>query len=216
MDAATPSNRQDSRTGLMFVVSSPSGAGKSTLCRMLLESEGEMEMSVSVTTRPRRPGEVEGKDYYFVDADRFETMVEQDDFLEYASVFGNRYGTPRAPVLANLAAGRDVLFDIDWQGAQQLHQRAGAQVVQLFILPPSLSELEQRLRSRGTDSDEVIAGRMDRAKAEISHWDSYDYVVVNDDIDACYAKVKTILHAERLRRERQTGLISLTRSLMGN
>ena len=202
------------REGVLFVISSPSGAGKSTLSRMLLAANHGIEMSISVTTRPIRPGEVDGRDYHFVDSDRFEAMVADNLFLEWAQVFGNRYGTLKAPVDALLARGRDVLFDIDWQGAQQLHQRAGSHLVQLFILPPSLGALEQRLRSRATDSDDVIRGRMDRARNEISHWDSYDYVVINDDVDRCFAKVTTILAAERLKRKRQTGLIEFTRQLM--
>lgn len=202
------------RYGVLFVISSPSGAGKSTLSRMLLESDGDIAMSVSVTTRPARQGEVDGKDYHFVDDARFDTMVADNAFLEWAVVFGNRYGTLKAPVDALLAQGRDVLFDIDWQGAQQLHQRAGSQVVQLFILPPSLAALEERLRARATDSEEVICGRMDRARSEISHWDSYDYVVVNDEVRGCFEKVRTILAAERLKRSRQTGLIEFTRRLM--
>jgi guanylate kinase len=171
-------------------------------------------MSVSVTTRPMRPGEIDGRDYHFVSTDRFQEMVTEDAFLEWAEVFGNRYGTPRAQIAEGLAQGQDYLFDVDWQGAQQLSQRAGKEVVSVFLLPPSIEELEHRLRSRGTDSDAVIRDRMDRARAEISHWDGYDYVVVNDDIDACFTKVKTILAAERLRRERRKGLVEFVRTLM--
>ena len=202
------------RRGILFVVSSPSGAGKSTISRRLLEGDKELTMSVSATTRAPRPGEVDGKDYHFVALDQFREMVAGHEFLEWAHVFGNRYGTPRAAVEEALASGRDVLFDIDWQGAQQLYQRAGGDVVRVFIFPPSMDELERRLRSRGTDSNEVIEGRMSRASAEISHWDGYDYVLVNDDVDRCYEDVKTILAAERLKRSRQTGLIGYVRKLM--
>ena len=204
------------RRGLMFILSSPSGAGKTTISRKLLAAEGAaVAMSVSVTTRPIRPGEVDGRDYHFTDAASFRQMVADDMFLEWAEVFGNLYGTPRAAVLAGLAEGRDYLFDVDWQGAQQLLQGSGSDVVSVFLLPPSIGELEHRLRSRGTDSEEVIRGRMDRARAEMSHWSEYDYVVVNDDVEACFEKVRTILAAERLKRPRQTGLIGFTRGLMG-
>ena len=203
------------RRGLMVILSSPSGAGKTTIARKLLAAEdGALAMSVSVTTRPIRPGEVDGKDYHFTDEARFRQMVAEDAFLEWAEVFGNLYGTPRAQVAQGLAAGRDYLFDVDWQGAQQLSQAAGADVVSVFLLPPSVAELEHRLRGRGTDSEAVIRGRMDRARAEMSHWSEYDYVVVNDEIEACFAKVRTILSAERLKRTRQTGLIDFTRRLM--
>ena len=201
------------RRGLLFVLSSPSGAGKSTISRMLLEAETELKMSVSATTRPIRPGEADGKDYHFVDLEQFRAMVAENDFLEWAHVFGNRYGTPKGPVEEMQQGGLDVLFDIDWQGAQQLYQIAGGDVVRVFILPPSMAELERRLRHRGTDSDEVITGRMDRASNEIAHWDGYDYVLVNDDAQACFEKVRTILHAERLKRSRQTGLIGFIRKL---
>jgi guanylate kinase len=198
----------------MFILSSPSGAGKTTIARTLLAEEDNLSMSVSVTTRPMRPGEVEGRDYRFTDLAGFEAMVEADAFLEWAEVFGNRYGTPRAEIDEALEQGRDFLFDVDWQGAQQLSQRAGNDVVSVFLLPPSIAELEARLRARGTDSDEVIAGRMDRARAEISHWDGYDYVVINDEIDTCFEHVRTILRAERLRRARQTGLVDFVRELL--
>lgn len=201
------------RRGLMFILSSPSGAGKTTVSRKLLETETNLRMSVSVTTRPQRPGEVDGKDYFFTDQAGFDRMVEEDAFLEWAQVFGKCYGTPRAQIAEGLAQGVDFMFDIDWQGAQQLSQRAGEDVASVFLLPPSIEELEHRLRSRGTDSEEVIRSRMDRARAEISHWDAYDYVVVNDDIDACLDKVKTILVAERLRLKRQTGMIDFVREL---
>jgi len=202
------------RRGLMFILSSPSGAGKTTIARRLLEEEGsELSMSVSVTTRPMRPGEVDGRDYFFVGRERFDQLVEDDAFFEWAEVFGNCYGTPKAEIRERLKRGEDFLFDIDWQGTQQLYQRAQGDVVRVFLLPPSIEELEQRLRSRGTDSDEVIRGRMERARAEISHWDAYDYVVINDDIEACFGKVKMILEAERMRRLRQTGLIDFVREL---
>ncbi len=201
------------RRGILFVISSPSGAGKSTISRKLLEADSGLEMSVSATTRPPRPGELDGKDYHFVDLEHFRAMVDAGEFLEWAHVFGNRYGTPKGIVEATLAAGRDVLFDIDWQGAQQLYQQAGGDIVRIFIFPPSMEELERRLRARRTDSDEVIANRMARAATEVSHWDGYDYVLVNDDVDACYANVANILKAERLKRSRQTGLIGFVRSL---
>ena len=203
------------RRGLMFILSSPSGAGKTTIARRLLEEEGSgLKMSVSVTTRPMRPGVVEGRDYFFVDDDKFADLVEGDAFFEWAEVFGNCYGTPKADIREELKRGEDFLFDIDWQGTQQLYQRAQGDVVRVFLLPPSIDALEQRLRSRGTDSDEVIRDRMARARAEISHWDGYDYVVVNDDMEACFRQVHSILGAERLRRARQTGLVDFTRDLM--
>jgi guanylate kinase len=201
------------RRGLLFVLSSPSGAGKSTISRKLLADDPGLTMSVSATTRAMRPGEVDGKDYHFVDLAHFKQMVADNAFLEWAHVFDHRYGTPRAPVEGMLEAGHDILFDIDWQGAQQLYQLAGGDVVRVFILPPSMVELEHRLRGRRTDSDEVIARRMARAHSEIAHWDGYDYVLVNDDADACFAKVRTILRAERLKRSRQTGLIGFIRKL---
>jgi guanylate kinase len=202
------------RRGVLFVLSSPSGAGKSTIARKLLAAEDDLSMSVSATTRGPRPGEVDGKDYHFVDLEEFRRMVSDHEFLEWAHVFDNRYGTPRAPVEAMLSAGKDVLFDIDWQGAQQLFQIAGGDVVRVFILPPSMVELRQRLVSRNTDSVEVIDRRMARAAAEVSHWDGYDYVLVNDDAEDCFRKVQNILAAERLRRSRQTGLIGFIRKLM--
>jgi len=204
------------RRGLLFVLSSPSGAGKSTISRKLLNADPGLTMSVSATTRAMRPGEEDGRDYHFVDLERFRQMVADNEFLEWAHVFDHRYGTPRRPVEGMLEAGHDVLFDIDWQGAQQLHQIAGGDVVRVFILPPSMVELERRLRGRRTDSDEVIDRRMARAHSEIAHWDGYDYVLVNDDADACFAKVQTILHAERLKRSRQTGLIGFIRKLDTN
>ncbi len=208
-----PSTFAHTRRGLLFVLSSPSGAGKSTIARKLLASDGGLQMSVSATTRPPRPGEVDGKDYHFVDVDRFKAMVAEGAFLEWAHVFGHRYGTPHAPVNAILAHGRDVLFDIDWQGAQQLHQQAGGDVVRVFILPPSMDELHRRLAGRATDSADVVEARMSRAASEIAHWDGYDYVLVNDDVDRCFEEVKTILASERLKRSRQTSLIGFIRGL---
>jgi guanylate kinase len=199
------------RRGLMFVLSSPSGAGKTTLSRLLMERTPGLTMSISVTTRPMRPGEVEGRDYLFVDKSKFEQMAKRNELLEWATVFDYRYGTPRAPVEAALSAGRDVLFDIDWQGTQQL--RARADVVSVFILPPSAADLEKRLHTRAQDSDAVIRGRMNRATHELSHWAEYDYIVINHDIDEAFAEVQSILKAERLKRERRTGLTTFVREL---
>lgn len=201
------------RRGLMFVLSSPSGAGKTTLSRMLIAETPGLQMSVSATTRPMRPGEVDGKDYFFVDQGRFETMVSNSELLEWANVFGNRYGTPREPVEAALASGKDVLFDIDWQGTQQLRDRSGKDVVSVFILPPSVAALEQRLHTRAQDSDEVIRGRMKKAGDEMSHFDAYDYIVVNDNIGIAFEAVRSILRAEQLKRERQVGLEGFVRGL---
>lgn len=202
------------RRGLLFILSSPSGAGKSTIARMLLEADDQIALSVSVTTRPARPGEVDGKDYHFIDEAEFHRLVEENALLEWAKVFGHYYGTPKAQVKQGLREGQDFLFDIDWQGTQQLYQRAEGDVVRVFILPPSLDELHRRLRSRNTDSEEVIAGRMARAQDEISHWDGYDFVVINDNVTSCFEKVRQILNSERMRRARQTGLIDYVRDLM--
>jgi len=201
------------RRGMMFVLSSPSGAGKTTLSRMLMEAMPGLRMSVSTTTRAKRPGEVEGRDYHFVDKTRFEEMVKRGELLEWATVFDNRYGTPRAPVEAALSAGQDVLFDIDWQGTQQLREKARADVVSVFILPPSAADLEKRLHSRAQDSADVIRRRMSRASHEMSHWAEYDYIVINHDIDAAFAEVQSILKAERLKRERRIGLTTFVREL---
>jgi len=201
------------RRGLMFVLSSPSGAGKTTLSRLLMDRTPGLKMSVSATTRPARPGETDGRDYHFMDDNRFEQMVKAGELLEWATVFEHRYGTPRAPVEAALSAGEDVLFDIDWQGTQQLREKAGADVLSVFILPPSAADLEKRLHSRAQDSDEVIRRRMNRASNEMSHWAEYDYIVINHDIDGAFAEVQSVLNAERLKRERRTGLTTFVREL---
>ncbi len=201
------------RRGLMLVLSSPSGAGKTTISRSLLQREVNLTMSVSATTRPKRPGEVSGEDYHFVDPAAFNLMVNRQELLEYAQVFGNYYGTLRAPVEKTLAAGKDVLFDIDWQGTQQLAQNARNDLVSIFILPPSTAELERRLRSRAQDSDEVVAKRMARAADEMSHWAEYDYVLVNRDVGDSADAVCAILTAERLRRERQVELPEFVKAL---
>ena len=203
------------RRGLMFILSSPSGAGKTTISNMLLEADPAIKLSVSATTRPMRKGEEDGIHYHFVDDAEFDRMLADDDFYEWAHVFGQRYGTPKGRIRAALKDGQDFLFDIDWQGTQQLYQKDQQDVVRVFILPPSLEELRRRLTGRGTDSAEVIEARMERARSEISHWDGYDYVVVNDDVDTCFGKVREILHAERMKRQRQTGLIDFVRDLMG-
>jgi guanylate kinase len=201
------------RRGLMLVLSSPSGAGKTTLSRKLLEADPGVELSVSVTTRKQRQGEIDGRDYHFIDAARFDAMVKGGELLEWAQVFGHRYGTPRAPVEVALANGHDVLFDIDWQGTQQLREKADHDLVSIFVLPPSMADLERRLRSRAQDPDEVIRARMATAADEMSHWAEYDYVVINTDVDRAFREVHTILAAERLKRERQTGLSDFVRRL---
>jgi guanylate kinase len=213
-ESGNPGTSPLERRGLLFVLSSPSGAGKSTLSRMLLTADEQIALSVSYTTRPPRPGEIDGKDYHFIDTATFKEMAANGDFLEWAHVFNHRYGTPKTPVFAEFENGRDVLFDIDWQGAQQLYQEAGPDVVRVFILPPSIKELERRLHSRAQDSDDVIADRMARAKSEIGHWDGYDYVLINDNVDRCFAQVRQILTAERLKRRRQKGLIGFVRDLV--
>ena len=201
------------RRGLMLVLSSPSGAGKSTIARALLAQDGELSMSVSVTTRPARPGEQDGRDYLFIDRASFAAMIAEGALLEYATVFGNSYGSPRGPVEETLAAGRDVLFDVDWQGTQQLRQNARADLVSIFILPPSRAELERRLRARAQDPEEVVRRRMAKAADEMSHWAEYDYIVVNREIATAVAEVKAILAAERLRRERQIGLAEFVKAI---
>jgi guanylate kinase len=201
------------RRGVMLVLSSPSGAGKTTLTRRLLASDPGVRLSISVTTRPPRPSEREGVDYLFRSNDDFGIMVNKDEFLEHAKVFGNYYGTPRAPVEEAVEAGIDVIFDVDWQGTQELKQKAHDDLVSVFVLPPSMRALELRLRARGQDRGEVIAERMARAEAEISHWPEYDYIIINDDIDRAESEVRAILLAERLKRHRRTGLLDFVRRL---
>jgi guanylate kinase len=201
------------RRGLLLVLSSPSGAGKTTLSRALLAGDSAITMSVSVTTRSPRPGEVEGRDYYFTTADGYAAMEARGDLLEGATVFGNRYGTPRGPVEKAVRAGRDVLFDIDWQGAQQLAEKMAGDLVRVFILPPSGRALEERLHTRAQDPADVVAKRMAAASAELSHWGEYDYVIVNENLDESLAGLRAILTAERLKRDRQSGLSAFVRGL---
>jgi guanylate kinase len=201
------------RRGLLLILSSPSGAGKSTLSRMLMAWDPTMRFSVSATTRPARPGEVDGREYYFRSRAEFEAMVDEGEMLEHAEVFGNLYGSPRGPVEAAMKAGRDTVFDIDWQGGQQIRQAMRDDVVSIFVLPPSIAELERRLRSRGQDSDEVIAGRMAKSRDEISHWAEYDFVLINQDLDATFSDLKTIVQGQRLRRDRQPELSAFVRGL---
>jgi guanylate kinase len=208
------SNENIQRRGLMLVLSSPSGAGKTTLSRKLLDIDGSITMSVSATTRAPRIGEQEGKDYFFVSPSMFVQMADGGAFLEHALVFGHHYGTPKEPVMLALAKGRDVLFDIDWQGTQQLRQQAGDDLVSIFVLPPSHEELERRLRARAQDAEDVVQARMAKANNEISHWAEYDYVVINDDLESTLAKIRTILDAERMRRGRQTGIPAFVGKLM--
>ena len=207
-----PANRR--RRGLLVVLSSPSGAGKSTISRMLLEADPNITMSVSATTRPMRPGEVEGVDYHFVDEIEFNRLIEADEFAEWAYVFDHLYGSPKEPIKEALKDGRDTLFDIDWQGTQQLEYAFRTDLVLIFILPPSMKELDRRLHQRGTDSDEIIAGRMRRAASEIGHWAEYDYVLINEDMSKCLDDVRAIIAAERLRRERQPYLLGFVRELV--
>ena len=215
MDAPSDEPPSRRRRGLLIVLSSPSGAGKSTISRMLLTADADITMSVSATTRAMRPGERDGVDYHFVSEDAFDAMVAAGEFVEWATVFGYRYGTPKAPVKAALKSGRDILFDIDWQGARQLEPDFGEHLVTIFLLPPSMAELERRLRARGTDTDAVIADRMRRAADEISHWAEYEYVLVNRDMDGCLGEVRAIVAAERLKRSRQTDLMPFVRDLGG-
>ncbi|NQV98077.1 MAG: guanylate kinase [Rhodospirillales bacterium] len=201
------------RRGLMLVLSSPSGAGKSTISRAMLSGHRNLAMSISLTTRPIRPGEVDGEDYIFVEQAEFDRRVANHDLLEYATVFGNSYGTPRGPVDEALAAGQDVLFDVDWQGTQQLKQNARDDLVSIFIFPPSITELERRLYARAQDSEAVVRDRMAKASSEMSHWAEYDYIIINHDLPTSVSQVESILAAERLRRDRQTGLADFIRGL---
>ena len=211
MDPDQPTRR---RRGLLIVLSSPSGAGKSTISRMLLDADTQVTMSISATTRPRRAGEVEDVDYHFVDDAKFDQMVDDGEFAEWAYVFDHRYGSPKEPIKDALKVGHDILFDIDWQGTQQLRGAFGTDLVRIFILPPSMEELERRLRSRGTDSEEVIRSRMTRAASEIGHWGEYDYVLINQDMDECLAEVRSIIAAERMRRDRRPYLFDFVRRLV--
>lgn len=214
MKPATPSPIKIARRGLMLVISSPSGAGKSTIARNLLEADPEMSISVSVTTRQRRPSEIDGRHYHFKSIREFEALRATDSLLESAEVHGNFYGTPRDAVEAAMAAGRDMLFDIDWQGAQQLQEKMAGDVVSIFILPPSMAELQSRLHRRAEDSEEVIATRLANSRAEIEHWREYDYIVLNDDLDRAFSSVRAIVEAERLRRDRRPGLFEFVNGLL--
>ena len=208
------SNDRHARRGLLIILSSPSGTGKSTLSRRLLEAEQEVRFSISATTRTPRPGETDGREYHFRSRDAFEAMIRAGEMLEYAEVFGNLYGTPRGPVEAAIVGGHDVLFDVDWQGGQQIRNSPLRDaVVSIFILPPTIADLEARLNARGQDSAEVVAGRMRKARDEISHWAEYDHVLINDDLDRCEADLRAIIRAERLRRDRQTGLVDFVNGL---
>lgn len=210
--SANPASRR--RRGLLVVLSSPSGAGKTTISRMLLASDPDITMSISATTRPIRPGEVDDVHYHFVDEAEFQKMVDDEELAEWAYVFDHRYGSPKEPIKDALKDGRDILFDIDWQGTQQLRGAFGTDLVRIFILPPSMAELERRLRARATDSEEVIQGRMRRAASEIGHWGEYDYVLINEDMDKCLTEVEAIVRAERLKRDRQPYLIPFVRDLV--
>jgi guanylate kinase len=212
--APSPSSATRGRRGLLIVLSSPSGAGKTTISRMLLEADPMIGMSISATTRPKRPGEVDDVDYHFVDEAEFKRLIDADEFAEWAYVFDHMYGSPKEPIKEALKEGRDTLFDIDWQGTQQLEYAFRTDLVLIFILPPSMKELERRLYERGTDSEEIIAGRMRRAAAEIGHWAEYDYVLINDDMEQCLADVQAIIAAERLRRQRQPYLLGFVRELV--
>ena len=213
MARARQNQHKIARRGLMLVLSSPSGAGKTTLSRLLLRTDRKVELSISVTTRPKRRGEINGRDYHFIDRARFDEMVAAGELLEWAEVFGHRYGTPRRPVTKALQTGRDVLFDIDWQGTQQLREKARTDLVSVFILPPTANELKRRLERRAQDSRAVIGSRMAKASDEMSHWPEYDYVIVNRNKPVAFAEVKAILAAERLKRERQVGLSDFVRRL---
>ncbi len=212
-DPATP-HIPSRRRGLLIVLSSPSGAGKTTISHMLLKADPDITMSISATTRPQRPGEIDDVHYHFVDDAGFQGLIDGGELAEWAYVFDHRYGTPKAPIKAALKAGRDILFDIDWQGTQQLEAEMGEDLVSIFILPPSMSELERRLRTRATDREEVISDRMRRAASEIGHWAEYDYVLINEDMERCLADVQAIVAAERLKRTRQPGLVAFVRQLV--
>lgn len=214
MDPSPTDHPVRSRRGLLIVLSSPSGAGKSTISRMLLEADKDVTMSISATTRPMRPGEVDDVDYHFVGEAEFQGLVERDELAEWAYVFDHRYGSPKEPIKEALREGRDILFDIDWQGTQQLKFAFGNDLVPIFILPPSMAELERRLRARATDSEEVIQSRMRRAASEIGHWDTYEYVLVNEDVDRCLAEVRSIIAAERLKSDRRPFLVPFVRNLV--
>jgi guanylate kinase len=207
--------RSIKRRGLLLVLSSPSGAGKTTISRKLFEEDGKLAMSVSVTTRPKRPGEIDGTHYYFVERAKFDEMVTQGELLEHAIVFGNCYGTPRGPVMQALDSGQDIISDVDWQGTQQLKQNVRDDVVTIFILPPTIDALKERLQSRAQDSAEVVRTRMAKSSDEMSHWAEYDYVIVNDDLEKSVGQVKAILDAERKRRTRQVGLSDFVNALRG-
>jgi guanylate kinase len=213
MAQARRTHHNIARRGLMLVLSSPSGAGKTTMSRLLLRADRNVELSISVTTRPKRRGEINGRDYHFIGQARFDAMVARGELLEWAEVFGHRYGTPRRPVTKALQAGRDILFDIDWQGTQQLREKARTDLVSVFILPPTAKELERRLKRRAQDSKSVIGSRMAKAAGEMSHWPEYDYVIVNRDKRQAFAELRAILAAERLKRERQIGLSDFVRRL---
>ena len=213
MARARRTHHNIARRGLMLVLSSPSGAGKTTLSRLLLRSDRKVELSISVTTRPKRRGEINGRDYHFIDRARFDEMIARGELLEWAEVFGHRYGTPRQPVTKALQAGRDVLFDIDWQGTQQLQEQARTDLVSVFILPPTVKELEHRLKRRAQDSRLEIGSRMAKAAGEMSHWPEYDYVIVNRDKRQAFTELRAILAAERLKRERQIGLSDFVRRM---
>ena len=214
MAVATSTSVKIVRRGLMLVISSPSGAGKSTIARTLLDTDKQISLSVSVTTRPRRQSEIEGVHYRFVSQREFERMRDSDSLLEWAEVHGNFYGTPREAVETAMGEGRDMLFDIDWQGAQQLQEKMSADVVSIFILPPTMAELQSRLHRRAEDSEEVIQTRLANSRAEISHWREYDYVIVNDDLNSAFDAVQSIVKAERLRRDRRHGLFDFVETLV--
>ena len=214
MKPATSTSIPIARRGLMLAISSPSGAGKSTIARTLLDKDKQVSLSVSVTTRQRRPSEIEGVHYHFVSQREFERLRDSDSLLEWAEVHGNFYGTPREPVETAMAEGRDMLFDIDWQGAQQLQEKMPADVVSIFVLPPTLTELQSRLHRRAEDSEEVIAMRLANSRAEIAHWREYDYVIVNDDLNVAFDAVQSIVKAERLRRDRRHGMFDFVRDLL--